>query len=109
MRVSERAAPWIGSRVASAPLWRAVAVVHWPALLAVALTITLGLPTLNFVYGPDQALFAYFGERIAHGAGLYVDVWDVKPPGIFWIYAVITRLPGPEFHVLRAVDLLYAA
>jgi 4-amino-4-deoxy-L-arabinose transferase-like glycosyltransferase len=80
---------------------------HWPALLATAATIILGIPTLNYPYGPDQALFAYIGEHLLRGDGLYVDVWDVKPPGIFWIYAAIDLLPGAPFRVLRGVDLLY--
>src|SRR5688572_30787584 len=80
---------------------------HWPAILIVGVTLAAGIPTLNYPYGPDQALFAYMGERIAHGAGLYVDVWDVKPPGIFWIYGAIDLIPGPQFRVLRLVDLLY--
>ena len=107
MHGMERARIWKPERVAATPAWRALVVTHWPAVLAVAATFVLGVPTLNYPYGPDQALFAYIGERIAHGAGLYVDVWDVKPPGIFWIYALITQIPGPEFRVLRAADLLY--
>lgn len=80
---------------------------HWPAILAVGVTLLAGIPTLNYPFGPDQALFAYIGERIAHGAGLYTDQWDVKPPGIFWIYGVIELIPGPQFRVLRLADLLY--
>lgn len=80
---------------------------HWPALLAAGLTVVAGIPTLNYPYGPDQALFAYIGDHLTRGAALYVDVWDVKPPGIFWIYALIDLLPGPQFRVLRLVDLLY--
>jgi hypothetical protein len=109
MQRTEQAAGATLRRAAVAPLWRLAAVTHWPALLAAAVTVVLAMPTLNYVYGPDQALFAYFGNRLAHGAGLYVDVWDVKPPGIFWIYALITRIPGPEFQVLRAADLVYTA
>src|SRR5829696_3391980 len=86
---------------------RALVRAHWPALLAAAVTVILGIPTLNYPYGPDQALFAYIGAHLRHGERLYVDVWDVKPPGIFWIYAAIGVIPGPSFRVLRTVDLLY--
>lgn len=82
---------------------------HWPALLAAAVTLIAGIPTLNYPYGPDQALFAYIGDHLTRGSALYVDAWDVKPPGIFWIYALIDLVPGPAFRVLRAVDLLYTA
>ena len=105
MQRTEQAAGATLRRAAVAPLWRLAAVTHWPAVLAAAVTVVLAMPTLNYVYGPDQALFAYFGNRLAHGAGLYVDVWDVKPPGIFWIYALITRIPGPEFQDGRPQDM----
>lgn len=36
----------------------------------------------------DDQLFGYFGWRIAHGARPYIDVWDNKPPGIYWINAL---------------------
>ncbi len=79
---------------------------HWPLVAALGVVLLIGLPTLNFPYGPDQALFAYIGDQLAHGKTLYVDVWDVKPPGIFWLYALATRLPG-EFRGVRAFDMLW--
>ena len=42
----------------------------------------------------DDQMFGYFGWRIAHGATVYVDVWDNKPPGIYWINAVGFLLGG---------------
>ncbi|MDX2199534.1 MAG: glycosyltransferase family 39 protein [Phycisphaerae bacterium] len=36
----------------------------------------------------DDQMFGYFGWRIAHGARPYLDVWDNKPPGIYWINAL---------------------
>jgi hypothetical protein len=96
-------------RAAALDLPRALLRAHWPALLAAGITIVAGIPTLNYPYGPDQALFAHIGDRLRHGAALYVDVWDVKPPGVFLVYALIGLLPGPEFRVLRAVDLLCSA
>lgn len=36
----------------------------------------------------DDQLFGTFGWRILQGARLYVDVWDNKPPGIYWINAL---------------------
>ncbi|MEE9296370.1 MAG: glycosyltransferase family 39 protein [Phycisphaerae bacterium] len=35
----------------------------------------------------DSVLFAYYGKRMVAGQQLYVDLWDNKPPGIFWIDA----------------------
>lgn len=36
----------------------------------------------------DDELFAYFGWLISHGGTLYLDMWDNKPPGIFWVNAL---------------------
>lgn len=36
----------------------------------------------------DDQMFGYFGWRIAHGGRVYLDVWDNKPPGIYWINAL---------------------
>lgn len=40
----------------------------------------------------DDHLFAYFGWRIWHGATVYTDVWDNKPPGIYWLNALLMGL-----------------
>jgi hypothetical protein len=107
--VGERIAVRAGIRRGPAGLTHAVAtiaVTHWPLLIALAVVAMAGLPTLNFAYGPDQALFAYIGNGLAHGKTLYVDLWDVKPPGVFWVYALATRMPF-GFHGVRAFDLLY--
>lgn len=36
----------------------------------------------------DSHLFAYYGWCVAHGARPYLDVWDNKPPGIWWLNAL---------------------
>lgn len=36
----------------------------------------------------DAVLFAYYGKRMVAGQQLYVDLWDNKPPGIFWMDAL---------------------
>ena len=36
----------------------------------------------------DAWLFAYYGKQLTHGRVLYEQLWDNKPPGIFWINAV---------------------
>lgn len=102
-----QATSWTPPHRAALPFWRTLALTHWPAAVAVALTFALGVPTLIYPFGPDQALFAYMGDQIASGRALYVDVWDVKPPGIFWLYALFTRPAGTDPNVLRAADLLW--
>jgi hypothetical protein len=43
----------------------------------------------------DSHLFAYYGWCVTQGATLYQDVWDNKPPGIFWTNAGAIALVGP--------------
>jgi hypothetical protein len=42
----------------------------------------------------DSDLFAYYGWCLTRGARPYLDVWDNKPPGIWWVNAGAIRLCG---------------
>jgi hypothetical protein len=42
----------------------------------------------------DSHLFAYHGWCVAQGARPYLDIWDNKPPGIWWANAAGFRLCG---------------
>lgn len=44
--------------------------------------------------GDDSGLFAYAGELISEGALLYQDIWDTKPPGIFYLNAAAVGIGG---------------
>ncbi|MCK6484622.1 MAG: glycosyltransferase family 39 protein [Phycisphaerae bacterium] len=35
----------------------------------------------------DTGLFSYIGWRMLHGDRLYVDLWECKPPGIYFVFA----------------------
>ncbi|MFQ5804935.1 MAG: ArnT family glycosyltransferase [Phycisphaerae bacterium] len=66
----------------------------WPILIVAMLLLILPIVVLsqlaahNRVDVVDDQMFGYFGWRIAHGAVVYKDVWDNKPPGIYWINAL---------------------
>ncbi|MBI5864577.1 MAG: glycosyltransferase family 39 protein [Planctomycetes bacterium] len=45
----------------------------------------------------DDQMFGYFGWRIARGAVIYRDIWDNKPPGIYWINALGMLLAGGSY------------
>ncbi|MGE3182885.1 MAG: glycosyltransferase family 39 protein, partial [Phycisphaerae bacterium] len=42
----------------------------------------------------DQHLFEYYGWRVLHGAIPYVDIWDNKPPGIWFANAAAFGIVG---------------
>ncbi|MER3421041.1 MAG: hypothetical protein C4290_11190 [Chloroflexota bacterium] len=77
-----------------------------PVLVAVGL---VALPTLAFPFGPDQAIFATIGQVINRGGYPYIDAWDQKPPGIYLLYALALRLPGPLMVRVRLFDLLWTS
>lgn len=45
----------------------------------------------------DSYLFAHYADRLLHGQRLYVDLWDNKPPGIFWANALGLLLGGGHY------------
>ena len=57
--------------------------------------------------GPDQSLFALYGRWLGHGATLYRDLWDSKPPGLFALYALAGRTAG-AVHSAWLLDTLTA-
>lgn len=42
----------------------------------------------------DSGLFAYGGQRILAGDLLYRDIWDTKPPGVFYLDALALSIGG---------------
>ena len=63
------------------------------SLLALALLIRaydFGNPIVHV----DEEWYLLVGDRLLHGARLYIDIWDRKPLGLFAIFAAIRLLPG---------------
>ena len=76
----------------------------WGALTLAFLRV---LPALRFPIGRDEATYAVIGQGLLHGQHLYRDLWDNKPPGIFYIYAVIVKIFGPVMWSIGIVDILW--
>lgn len=67
------------------PLWQQL------ALMAVCITPLIVLCQIIAYWRTDvvdDQMFGYYGWRILHGARVYLDVWDNKPPGIYWVNAL---------------------
>lgn len=75
----------------------------WPILIVTMVLLIAPIVTLsqvaahNRVDVVDDQMFGYFGWRIAHGAVLYEDVWDNKPPGIYWMNALGFLIGGDSY------------
>lgn len=74
----------------------------WMLILVMALVVTPMIVLAEIVAYwrtdvVDDQMFAYYGWRIAHGATVYLDVWDNKPPGIYWANALAMLVSGGSY------------
>lgn len=76
----------------------------WVALLAWVITL-LALPIFTYPLTTDQSIFTIIGSRIAEGGLPYIDAWDVKPPAIYYTYALFVGLFGATSTALRMMDI----
>jgi 4-amino-4-deoxy-L-arabinose transferase-like glycosyltransferase len=78
------------------------------ALLAIAVlfVVVRALPILSFPLGRDQGTYLTIGQGLLEGKQLYRDLWDNKPPGIFYLYAGIAKLFGRAMWSAAVVDIL---
>lgn len=61
--------------------------------LIIALNIFIRLPYTNIpLFHVDEAIYALVAKDFLGGNVLYKGVWDHKPPGIYFIYALIFKL-----------------
>jgi 4-amino-4-deoxy-L-arabinose transferase-like glycosyltransferase len=75
----------------------------WPVLIIMMVVAIVPILTVSQIAAHaridvvDDQMFGYFGWRIAHGATLYNDVWDNKPPGIYWTNALGFLIGGDSY------------
>ena len=64
-------------------------------VLNALIALSIGLRFFTFqqsVIDWDESTYILMGKALLEGKKLYVDVWDNKPPGIFWIYTFIAAV-----------------
>lgn len=79
------------------------------ALLAVsAAALLVRVVTIAEPLGIDQSLWASAARGLARGQHLYRDVWEQRPPGIYWTYLAAFHLFGWKTASVAWLDLLAA-
>ena len=58
-----------------------------------------------FSFGRDQGIYALLGDGLLHGKLPYRDLWDFKPPGIYFVYAIAQALFGKTMLAVRLVEI----
>jgi len=61
---------------------------------------------LTFEYGRDQGIYTLAGDSLLEGKTPYKDIWDFKPPGIFFVYALARSLFGTGVEAVRILEAL---
>ncbi len=75
------------------------------ALIAVGHVILNRLVWLAIPLQTDTGMWAYIGGRILEGALPYRDLWESKPPGIYYLFAAVESCFGDSaFHGLVWLD-----
>ncbi len=83
--------------------------VAWMTAICSALALLVGLPSIWYPFGRDQGLFYYAArEWLLRGQVLYRDVWDHKPPIIYFVYMTAIGLMGEHPWAIRVLELLVA-
>jgi hypothetical protein len=82
---------------------------RWDKILSVSaalLSLVCILLVTTFSWGRDQSIYALVGEGILHGRAPYLELWDFKPPGVFFVYAAAERMFGRNMAAIRIVEAL---
>lgn len=74
-------------------------------LILLAVTV-IALPLLTYPLGRDQGEFATIGRGILDGGVPYRDLWNPKPPAVFYVYALAMSILGRTPVAIRAIDFI---
>src|SRR4051812_30228144 len=78
----------------------------WLRAACFGIVALAALQILVFSFGRDQGIYALVGDGILHGKVPYEDLWDFKPPGIFFVYALAQGLFGKSILAPRLLEVL---
>jgi 4-amino-4-deoxy-L-arabinose transferase-like glycosyltransferase len=78
-------------------------------LLIIVASAALLLPLLAYPFGRDQGVFATAADILAAGGVPYRDIWDVKPPGVFYWYWASFVSFGRTMAAPRLLDVIWMA
>jgi 4-amino-4-deoxy-L-arabinose transferase-like glycosyltransferase len=85
---------------------RAMVSTHWQFLLVLGIVLVCAMPILLYPMGRDQGMYANIGRTILQGGVPFRDMWDIKPPPIYYIYATGIALFGETTSAIRMIDLV---
>jgi hypothetical protein len=81
----------------------------WDRLLCAICGATILFSLLQLAllsFGRDQSIYALVAREMSAGGVPYRDVWDFKPPGIFFVYWLAQVLFGEDMLAPRLLEML---
>jgi 4-amino-4-deoxy-L-arabinose transferase-like glycosyltransferase len=79
---------------------------HWQILAVMGVVLLGALPILGYPMGRDQGMYANIGKSILQGGTPFISMWDIKPPPIYYIYALGMAVFGQTPVGIRAIDFV---
>jgi len=76
-----------------------------PALAVMAMVVLPHLDAFYESFERDLAVYMVTAQQMVDGHALYKEVWDHKPPGVHWTYALATGLLGSTSSVLAFLGM----
>jgi hypothetical protein len=76
--------------------------------LTVLAWVTIALSCLQILlmsFGRDQGIYAVVANGLLHGKMPYRDLWDFKPPGIYFVYALAQAVFGRSMLAPRLLEV----
>ena len=85
---------------------RAEVVASYAALAAVLLfTVLVRINLLEVPLERDEGTYAYFAQLLLDGATPYLSFYEIKPPGLYYAYALLLALFGDTLRGLHTAFL----
>jgi dolichyl-phosphate-mannose-protein mannosyltransferase len=77
----------------------------WLRAISWTIIVLASFQILVFSFGRDQGIYALVGAGVLDGKVPYRDLWDFKPPGIFFVYALAQGIFGQTMLAPRVVEV----
>ncbi len=85
-----------------------VFVAFMPFALILLWTAAVRLPFFGIANG-DEFFFSTVADEWLRGGLPYVDAFDIKPPGVFFIYAVAQAIFGASYATIKGIEIIAVA
>lgn len=71
------------------------------------LSAIIGSVSLTYPFGRDQGIYAYAGKMLLEGKIDYKYVFDLKPPGVHYLFALGQLIFGKSMQAMRFFDIFW--